>query len=240
MKRLMAIALVAAGVVLPACAQRGGGSRGSVSAHSASAFHSSFAPTTHFSYAPRPAVSTSRFVAAAPAYRSGGGYLRPIRPIPVHGPGRYYGVGLPYGYPGGYGVGWAAPYSLGYPGDDIADPGYAAPPDDPNAGYAAPDQASAYLAAPPDQGASAPPDAYQAYAQPAPAAQPTPEPEEAITLIFKDGRTPEQIHNYMLTRTMLYVRDQHKRDIPVADLDLVATAKANHVAGIDFQVPGGQ
>ena len=81
---------------------------------------------------------------------------------------------------------------------------------------------------------------YQAYA--APPSQPAPpaEPEEAVTLIFKDGRAPEQIHNYMLTRTTLYVRDQHKRDIPVADLDLDATAKANRDAGVEFELPASR
>jgi hypothetical protein len=61
--------------------------------------------------------------------------------------------------------------------------------------------------------------------------------EDAVTLIFKDGRPPEQIHNYALTRTTLYVRDQHHRDIPVDQLDLAATAKVNHDAGVDFQLP---
>jgi hypothetical protein len=71
--------------------------------------------------------------------------------------------------------------------------------------------------------------------QPAPA--PAPDPEEPITLIFKDGRPPLHIRNYALTRTMLYVRDQHHQDIPVAQLDLAATQKANEDTGVDFQLP---
>ena len=66
---------------------------------------------------------------------------------------------------------------------------------------------------------------------------PTPGSEEAVTLIFKDGRTPEQIHNYLLTRTTLYVGDPYHRDIPISQLDLAATAKVNHDAGIDFHLP---
>jgi hypothetical protein len=71
-------------------------------------------------------------------------------------------------------------------------------------------------------------------------AQPSPVPEsaEAVTLVFKDGRPPEQIHNYILTRTTLYVRDEHRRDIPTDQLDLAATAKVNQAAGVAFQLPG--
>lgn len=239
MKRLMAIALLVAGIALPVCAQRGGGSRGGFSGHSfsgysAPAFHGSFAPATHFNYASRPVYSGSRFAAAAPAYRGGNaaGY-RPAHPGgPYNGRGRFYGVGIPYGYPYGYGTGPVAPYYLGYPDDSGVYDGPVTAPADGGQSYLAPP--------PPDQGPP-PADAYQAYAgPPAPqtsASAPAPEPEDAVTLIFKDGRPPEQIHNYALTRTTLYVRDQHKRDIPVADLDLVATEKANRDAGVQFQLP---
>ena len=230
MKRQMAIALLVAGIALPVCAQRGGGSRGGFSGHSAPSFHGSFALATHFSYASGPVYSGSRFAAAAPAYRGGNaaGY-RPAHPGPYPGRGRFYGVGIPYAYPYGYDAGWVAPYYLGYP-DDGAYDGPVAAPDDGGQSYLAPP--------PPDQGPP-PADAYQTYAEPpAPqASAPAPEPEDAVMLIFKDGRPPEQIHNYALTRTTLYVRDQHKRDIPVADLDLVATEKANRDAGVQFQLP---
>jgi hypothetical protein len=65
---------------------------------------------------------------------------------------------------------------------------------------------------------------------------PVPASEEAVTLIFKDGRPPEQIHNYLLTRSTLYVGDPH-RAIPTDQLDLDATAKVNQAAGVDFQLP---
>jgi len=68
---------------------------------------------------------------------------------------------------------------------------------------------------------------------------PEPDAESAVTLVFKDGRPAEQIHNYMLTRTTLYVRDERHREIPVDELDLAATAKANREAGVDFEVPAG-
>ncbi|RSL14702.1 hypothetical protein EDE15_0164 [Edaphobacter aggregans] len=48
---------------------------------------------------------------------------------------------------------------------------------------------------------------------------------------------PEQIHNYLLTRATLYVRHQQRRDIALDQLDLAATQKVNHDAGVDFQLP---
>jgi hypothetical protein len=41
----------------------------------------------------------------------------------------------------------------------------------------------------------------------------------------------------MLTRTTLYVLDQHHRDIPLDQLDLISTAKVNHETGVDFRLP---
>ena len=71
--------------------------------------------------------------------------------------------------------------------------------------------------------------------QPSIAPAPEPQPEEALTLIFKDGRPPMQIHNYMLTRATLYVRDQRHSEISLDELDLPATKKVNKQAGVDFQ-----
>lgn len=60
-----------------------------------------------------------------------------------------------------------------------------------------------------------------------------------VTLIFKDGRTPLEVHNYALTRSTVYVLDEKRRDIPVEQLDLAATQQTNHAAGVDFNLPGG-
>lgn len=79
------------------------------------------------------------------------------------------------------------------------------------------------------------------YRPPAPAAEPaTPPPSTPVTLVFKDGRPPEKIHNFLLTARTLSVLDQHRHDIPVAELDLEQTAKVNREAGVDFQIPGSQ
>ena len=104
----------------------------------------------------------------------------------------------------------------GYPGQEYAGPGY------PGQGYQ-------------DQ----PPIPYQARPQNSqPAATSAPLPMEAVTLVFKDGRPAEHIHNYILTRTTLSILDEHHRDIPIDELDLAATQKANRDSGVDFHLPG--
>jgi hypothetical protein len=140
----------------------------------------------------------------------------------------FYGAGFAYAYPAYFDPGY-----LGDPGyapyDDSA---YAAP--QPPGGYPAQDY---YPAPPPEQADFAPPPLYR---PPYVRSQPEQDlgTETPVTLIFKDGRPSEQIQNYMLTRTTLYVQGQRLREIPVADLDLPATQKANKAAGLDFQLPG--
>ena len=64
-----------------------------------------------------------------------------------------------------------------------------------------------------------------------------PDNEETVTLIFKDGRPSEQIHNYAMTSTTLYVLDSPHRNIPLDQLNLSATTKLNDDAGVNFQLP---
>jgi hypothetical protein len=248
-RRLLAVAvLFAASSALPACAQRGGGTRGGSIGHS-SGFAGHSAPAFQGSsiFAGRPSFAAPRYSAnrysSSPRYYSpsatnrvstlGGsnrpGYYRDSRYRRPYAPG--YGVGLPYG------VGWIGP---GYPGyldsgfyDDSA---YVDPPAPPPGVYS--DQG--YPPPPPDQADPGQPLAYRSsYQSPQPPA-PDPGSEAAVTLIFKNGST-EQIHNYMLTRSTLYVQGdfQHQRlrEIPIDDLDLAATQKVNKQDGIDFQLP---
>jgi hypothetical protein len=56
-------------------------------------------------------------------------------------------------------------------------------------------------------------------------------------LIFKDGRPSEQIYNYMLTPTTLYIQEQRLREIPVDQLDLPAMLQVNSSAGVEFKLP---
>jgi len=75
------------------------------------------------------------------------------------------------------------------------------------------------------QSAAAPP-------EPAPVADRPP-----TLLVFKDGHQLE-VQNYAIVGTLLYDMTPGRRNkIPVADLDLTATAKENDNRGIDFQLP---
>jgi hypothetical protein len=117
----------------------------------------------------------------------------------------------------------------------LADSEYASPPvaPAPAENYVAPD----YGPGPVEQAEAAPAEPFRPeYVRPQPA--PELEPATAVTLIFKDGRPSEQIQNYMLTRTTLYVQEKRLREIPVDQLDLPATAKVNKDSGVDFQLPG--
>lgn len=63
-------------------------------------------------------------------------------------------------------------------------------------------------------------------------------PQQAVTLILKNGHPPETIHNYILTANTLTVLDHGYRQIPVDQIDLPATEAANRANGINFHVPG--
>jgi hypothetical protein len=68
-----------------------------------------------------------------------------------------------------------------------------------------------------------------------------PQPESPSTkLIFRDKHT-EQIQNYAIAGNVLYdLTGGHRRRIPLADLDLPATTRANEESGLDFQIPNGE
>jgi len=226
MKRLAAIALVVVVVALPACAQRDA-SRGGFSGHSGQAFHGGFSVSVpnRSAGSPRPAGGRSVILprglqrggighfSARPPYTGSWRYRRPYHPL--------YRAGVSYGVPG-----WVSPYFLPYPdafGYDESSPS----PDYAPEGY------DAQLA---EQGQPAPRSPYQPTTD-LPHPSPAADNEEAVTLVFKDGRPPEQIHNFVLTRTTLYIGDQPHRDIATDQLDLAATAKVNHDAGVEFNLP---
>ncbi len=82
--------------------------------------------------------------------------------------------------------------------------------------------------------------------QPAPSSSPrqpytggstAPGPQQALTLIFNNGRPPETVYNYMLTASTLTVLDAQYQQIPVSQIDLPATVSANRAQGTNFQVP---
>lgn len=255
MKRLAAAALGIFFIAFPVCAQRSSGHSGGFSSHSGPAFHS--APAFHGSFnAPTPSRSAGfrgypanrPYIASRGIQRYGAnnygarpfynGDLRHRRPY--RSPYGILGYGG-YGYPG-----WIDPGYLGYDdsGDDDSQPAQDdanGPQQDVNGGYdQGPDQGPGpgYDQGPYQQQFQ--PWPYGGSAQPAPVyAQPAPPApnQVAVTLIFKDGRPPEQIHNYLLTKNTLFIDDQHHQEIPVDELDLAATAKVNRDSGVDFHLP---
>lgn len=167
-----------------------------------------------------------------------------------------------YGYPGWLGYSYPYPYVIdpgfynwgdsgdsgydqgGYAYDQgSAGPGYEEPV--PYADYAP--SGSGYAQAPPAF-AQAPPPEYD-QAPPATAAPRQPyagsaaavpaSAERELTVIFKDGRAPEKMQNYMMNSKSLTDLDhQHYEQIPLDQIDIAATEHANRAIGLDFQVPG--
>lgn len=61
--------------------------------------------------------------------------------------------------------------------------------------------------------------------------------ESEITILFKDRRAPEQIRNYALSRTVLYLPGDPGQVIPVKQIDLPATERLNRQKGKLFELP---
>jgi hypothetical protein len=69
-------------------------------------------------------------------------------------------------------------------------------------------------------------------------AESTEAPAPPTVLVFRDKREQE-VQNYaIIGRTLWNFALQRTQKIPLADLDLAATAKANDDRGVDFRVPG--
>lgn len=266
MKRLAAIACLAAGLALPVCAQHGGGSHGGgggFGGHSAPSFHGGGgfnrgfrAPARSFSaprYASRPqTMARNRYPYGAP------GMNRGFRPNYGNRPGGFrrddhrrayispywptYSYGYPWIWPGyptvlDYGDDYDSDYG---PVADYGDDGNQGPD---NQGYGPGDQNYGPGYGPDYGPVQPPPPSWPSFGPYAPQsgtaqASAAPSTEEAVTLVFKDGRPPETIHNYVLTPTTLYAGDiVHRQVIPLDQLDLPATEKANSDAGVEFHVP---
>ena len=72
------------------------------------------------------------------------------------------------------------------------------------------------------------------------AAKPPPKAEIRATtvLVFRD-RHSEEIENYAIIGKTLWVfTEQRARKIPIAELNVPATTKANEDRGIEFRLPG--
>lgn len=236
MRRFGAVALLAAVFALPVCAQRSF-SRGGFSGHPG-VFRGGFSSSRPYNFARAPRYAGGGYFHSAPMYRGRSfdsftirpGYdwnrlYRPRRPrVFRNGRGTYYAVPEVGG--------WIGADYLDYPDDlDFADTeeyNSLAPPAD----YAA----QGYEGEPELQPWPALYSSNQpAYARSQPTA--TPENEEAVTLVFKDGRPSERIYNYAMTTSTLYVLDNPHRNIPLDQLNLTATEKINDAAGVSFQLP---
>ena len=97
-----------------------------------------------------------------------------------------------------------------------------------------------------DQGGPSPdypapyPDYASAAAAPQPAVAPSTSsaPEQPLTVIFKTGRSPLQVQNYIMTASVFTDLDSgHYEQIPLDQINLAATQLINGAAGIDFQLP---
>lgn len=161
-----------------------------------------------------------------------------------HDDGRHatsYSGPYPYFYSGLVPLGYGLPYAYGLPlgygltGDSDQQESVSSIPPPAQTAYA--DSPSGVAAdASPEVFSSAPPLFRPMYQEPSVAAPVHPQP--ATTLIFKDGRPPEQVHNYALTATTLYALDgEMRQEIALSLLNVPATIAANHAAGVDFALP---
>jgi hypothetical protein len=61
---------------------------------------------------------------------------------------------------------------------------------------------------------------------------------QPLTVIFKSGRAPIEVENYLMTAKVLTDLDsEHYEQIPLDQIDLAATRRFNSFAGVEFQVP---
>jgi hypothetical protein len=83
-------------------------------------------------------------------------------------------------------------------------------------------------------------DAYARSAPPPPHEEERTEGAPATVLVFRDEHKQE-IHNYAIVgQTLWNFNPQHTQKIPLSDLDLRATTKANEDRGVDFRLPGAR
>ncbi|MFZ0964983.1 MAG: hypothetical protein WAO35_29345 [Terriglobia bacterium] len=214
MRRVLAIAVVLAGLLLPVClyAQRGGAPR---SFGRSPGFSRSYSAAPQARVAPRPAP----YATSGSSYRRFSGFPR--------GRGRRYF--------GSWGA-WPPVYSYWFPplGYEYDEPDEAAPApegeQDDNGLSAQVDNLTAeveslreeqalrgsrnaYLPAPPEE---APP---------------------AALLVYRDGRQVEVQNFAILGKTLWVFSGPRTQQIPLADLDLAATQRANGEQGVDFHAP---
>jgi hypothetical protein len=136
-----------------------------------------------------------------------------------------------------YYYGAYAPYALDYGYDDSPYTGYVGGTFDTSAGYASPPQYSPSPSNSPPPVSSTPEP--QSYQQRKPSRRASDEFAEPTVLVFRDGHRQE-VANYAIMGSTIYVLAGRRSRIPIAELDIPATERVNQSRGIDFHVPKGQ
>ena len=180
---------------------------------------------------------------------------------PIGWGGQHPRFGHPYHhpfYPGRYPWGWRYPWALGYGYGSYSYPGWGL-----SVGF---DDSYSYPAQPPAASNYAYPDNSSVYAQnsqiqqdeidrlshevdrlreqesrEAESALSRPQPKAQVhaetVLVFRDKHT-EEIQNYAVVGNVLWVfTELRARKIPIANLDVSATTRANDDRGVDFRLP---
>ena len=63
--------------------------------------------------------------------------------------------------------------------------------------------------------------------------------EQPLTVIFKSGRAPVKMQNYMMTgRVLTNLDPRNYEEIPTDQIDVAATQRVNSAAGVGFEIPG--
>jgi len=180
------------------------------------------------------------FVGASHGGYWGGGFHRP----PAHLP--YYPKHYPYfryrspwwGYRGFH----TYPWWLGWGGIGFvgSDPSFSDPAEsNPAFAYPAPDNSRAYEQQQEIDRLNDEVARLRAEREPTnPTLESSPKSHAETVLVFRD-RHREEILNYAIAGGTLWVfAEQRARKIPIAELDVSATTKANADRGIDFRLPG--
>jgi hypothetical protein len=237
MWRWLAIAALGAALLItPVWGQRGGrggmaaGGHGGFSSHAGGGFSRGpgFGGTPH---ARAGWGGSNGWVRARPG-NGGWGRRRPYGGYPY----------WRYGYPWGYGFGWSWYPGWGWYGDTgFYDDSYSYPAQSYPA-YAYPSNSDSYA-----QNDQVQQEEIDRLNQEVARLRDEGESREAPTtttqvhgetvLLFRDGHT-EEIQNYAIVGKTLWVfTEQRARKIPIAELNVQATTKANEDRGIDFRLP---
>jgi hypothetical protein len=226
MYRWLAVAALGAALVaMPAQGQRRGGGGGGFGGHSGFASHGSFAGGG--------GMASGHAFGSSGSFRGsrgGGGFNRNSFRYPhfvtrrrYFGYGGYYGYPY-YGYPYyGYGSDYDDNY---YPSNNYADDGGYGP--DPGV------QQQAEINRLEDEVERL----RQQRSSASRSAAPSNADMHSMTeLVFRDQHTQE-VENYAIAGETFWIFDgQQSKRIPLSDLDIAATVKANDARGVDFQLP---